>query len=65
MKQIFKIEICIQFVYVFYYRIVGFEELGGSDNFPTSVLEKRLGSSGNLNIFDVENVFVSTFPLKL
>ncbi|XP_053384969.1 uncharacterized protein LOC123536758 [Mercenaria mercenaria] len=27
-------------------RVIGFDELGGSDSFPTSVLEKRLGSSG-------------------
>jgi hypothetical protein len=30
----------------FFFRIIGFEELGNTDNFPTSVLEKRLGKSG-------------------
>lgn len=29
-------------------RIVGFDELSGSDQFPTTILEQRLGTSGVL-----------------
>ncbi len=31
-------------------RLVGFEELGGSDHFPTSVLEKRIERSGLIKV---------------
>ena len=27
-------------------RVVGFEELGNTDNFPTEVLERRIAKSG-------------------
>jgi hypothetical protein len=32
-------------------RLVGFEELGNTDNFPTSVLEKWLGKSSEFLLF--------------
>lgn len=36
---------CLQYLsHIF--RIVGFDELGGSDDFPTAILEKRLQISG-------------------
>lgn len=35
-------------------RIVGFDELGGSDSFPTSVLEKRLGRAGVIEYHEDE-----------
>ena len=36
-------EICFSF------RIIGFDDLGNTDDFPTEVLEKRLASSGLLD----------------
>ena len=29
------------------FRVVGFEELGNTDNFPTEVLERRIANSGS------------------
>lgn len=34
-------------------RVIGFEELGNTDSFPTSVLEKRLGKSGVIEVPEV------------
>ena len=38
-------------------RIVGFEELGNTDNFTMDVLERRLGKSGNRAV-PGQNVYV-------
>ncbi|XP_052801735.1 uncharacterized protein LOC128232296 [Mya arenaria] len=35
-------------------RVVGFDEIGGSDNFPTKVLEKRLAKSGVIEMAEEE-----------
>ena len=31
---------------LFFFRVVGFDELGNTDNFPTEVLERRIATSG-------------------
>ena len=33
-----------------FFRVVGFEELGNTDNFPTEVLERRIAKSGNQDL---------------
>lgn len=35
-------------------RIIGFDELGNSDNFPLSVLERRLGKAGVIAVKGLE-----------
>jgi hypothetical protein len=30
------------------YRVIGFDEIGGNDNFPTELLERRLQKKGTL-----------------
>lgn len=45
-------ELCNLLLLMLYFRVTGFEELGNTDSFPTSVLEKRLGKSGIVYYFE-------------
>ena len=44
-----------------FFRVVGFDELGNTDNFPTEVLERRIATSGEKAAvflpFDLETGF--------
>lgn len=46
-------ELCNLLLPMLYFRVTGFEELGNTDSFPTSVLEKRLGKSGIVYYFEL------------
>ena len=34
------------------FRVIGFEDMGGNDNFPTELLERRLQKKGNFDCFN-------------
>lgn len=60
-------ELCNLLLLMLYFRVTGFEELGNTDSFPTSVLEKRLGKSGIVYYFEYGIFFFRyvLFPSKL